>query len=272
MPMNFFPPPNVVGAILATLALWFLEMRFAYWPLPSNRLTHARNNFVLGICSLLLLGAAAFASITLSLFAREQGWGILNWLRLPLFFETVVGAVLYDLGNYWIHRSQHQVPALWRLHRAHHTDRYIDVSSAFRFHPFESLYRGVCFVALVFVGGISIYSILLYACLVSIALPLSHANLNIPASWESWCRYGLVLPLHHRIHHSVKRAEHDRNYGIVFLWWDFCFGTYLDPSNVTDLRIGLEYVSEKQGTELAAILKEPFVSPTASAPSEDSPR
>lgn len=259
--MNAFTPPlQLAVTLLAISVLWFVEARASYWPLPVDRKRHAAVNLLLSALSVAMLGAATVGIVLVSEWARDRGFGLLNWLRLPLFFETIAGVLLYDLANYWIHRSQHMFPALWKIHRAHHTDVYIDVTSAFRFHPFETLYRAFCFTALVLFVGISPYSILVYGILAAIALPLSHANLAIPAYWEPWARYGVVLPLQHRIHHSQKRHEHDRNYGIVFLWWDHFFGTYLSPNEVSDLKVGIEGAGADRSGRLGPIIKEPFLS------------
>lgn len=251
-------PPQLPITLFSILFLWLLEGRFFYWPLPKNRRQHGLVNLLLGIVSLGLLAAVAAGATHLSFWARENHFGLLNWIKLPLVPEAALGMVLYDLGNYWIHRVQHIVPALWRVHRAHHTDPYIDVTSAFRFHPIETLFRGGCFLVLVTLGGISPWAVLGYGTLASLGLTLSHANLNIPPSWESWSQYGVVLPLQHRLHHSQKREEHDRNFAIVFLWWDHLFGTYLSPTRVRDLNIGIQGVGTDRSERLAGILLEPL--------------
>ena len=35
----------------------------------------------------------------------------------------------------------------------------------------------------------------------------------------------MVTPDMHRVHHSVKIAERDSNYGVIFSWWDRFMGT-----------------------------------------------
>lgn len=253
------PPPALVAAIASIAVLWIVEMRFFYWPLPKNRVHHAGVNIVGGGFAMILLAVLTSGIAMFSYWLRDLNVGLLNWVHLPLFFETVLGVILYDLANYWIHRSQHMVPVLWRIHRAHHTDTYIDVTSAIRFHPFESVYRATLFAVFVGILGISPYSILGYGVMAATVLPISHANLRIPASWESWCQYGIVLPLQHRIHHSTQREEHDRNFGIVFLWWDHLFGTYLSPKKVSNLEIGLPGVSRARANGVVSLFREPFV-------------
>ena len=252
------PPPPLLVALMSLVSLWLIELKAFYWPLPPNRYRHALVNISMGLLALGLLGLLTGAIVVLAFALRDIPLGILNWLRLPLFFETVLGLVFYDLGNYWVHRTQHIFPILWKIHRAHHTDTYIDVTSSLRFHPLESIYRAFFLGCVVVIFGISPYSILAYGVLVAFALPLSHANLAIPEKWESWSQYGIVLPLQHRIHHSPIRAQHDTNYAIVFLWWDHLFGTYLSPTKVQNLQTGLEGISKERSERIALILREPF--------------
>lgn len=44
-----------------------------------------------------------------------------------------------DLAIYLQHVMFHAVPNLWRLHRMHHADQEIDVTTGVRFHPIEIL-------------------------------------------------------------------------------------------------------------------------------------
>ena len=48
-----------------------------------------------------------------------------------------VSVLLLDLAIYLQHALFHAVPALWRLHRMHHADLDIDVTTGVRFHPVE---------------------------------------------------------------------------------------------------------------------------------------
>ena len=52
----------------------------------------------------------------------EDGWGI------------ALDILLLDLWIYWWHRANHRLPLLWRFHRVHHLDQWLDVTSAVRFH------------------------------------------------------------------------------------------------------------------------------------------
>ena len=48
-----------------------------------------------------------------------------------------IGFLALDLAIYVQHVVFHKVPLLWRLHRMHHADLDIDVTTGVRFHPIE---------------------------------------------------------------------------------------------------------------------------------------
>ena len=84
----------------------------------------------------LLLPASAMG---VALATQESGLGLLNLVEIPVPVTIFCAIVLMDLAIYVQHRVFHTVPALWRLHRMHHTDLDIDASTGLRFHPFELL-------------------------------------------------------------------------------------------------------------------------------------
>src|SRR5689334_12716893 len=59
-------------------------------------------------------------------------WGLFfqleeqNIITLPLWAQIILGCIAIDLTSYWIHRLEHRIPWLWRLHSVHHSDRHMD--------------------------------------------------------------------------------------------------------------------------------------------------
>ena len=84
----------------------------------------------------LLVPAAAVGA---SLYAAGHGIGLFHYLNLRLSVAALLGFLILDLVIYAQHVVFHHVPWLWRLHRMHHADLDIDVTTGFRFHPFEIL-------------------------------------------------------------------------------------------------------------------------------------
>jgi sterol desaturase/sphingolipid hydroxylase (fatty acid hydroxylase superfamily) len=119
----------------------------------------------------------------------------------------------------------HKVPLLWRVHRVHHTDVELDVSTTVRFHPLEFPIGLVIGLPLVAALGLRGWVLLAYEILDAAVTVFSHGNVALPAWLERVLRYVLVTPSLHRIHHSVDPEESDSNFGAVFPIWDVVFGT-----------------------------------------------
>jgi len=83
--------------------------------------------------------AAPTGAVGFALFAEERGWGLFNMVALPVWLELLLALFLLDLAIYLQHRLFHYIPVLWRLHRMHHADLDVDVTTGARFHPVEIL-------------------------------------------------------------------------------------------------------------------------------------
>ena len=87
----------------------------------------------------------------------------------------------------------------------------------------------------------------------------NHANIKLPLWLDRVLRLFMITPDMHRIHHSVKRSEHDTNYGFALSWWDRIFGTYtVNPTEGhEDMKVGLQWQDERPN-RLAWSLSLPF--------------
>ena len=60
-------------------------------------------------------------------------------------------------------------------------------------------------------------------------------------------RYVLVSPQAHRVHHSIEPQHYDTNFGTVFSWWDYLFGTRYPgddeypPTGIVDSEFPMEH-------------------------------
>ena len=95
---------------------------------------------------------------------------------------------------------------------------------------------------------------------------------GLPAGAERRLRWLLVTPGMHRIHHSQRLGEQQRNYGFFSPWWDRAFGSYqAEPEGgEAALRIGL--ASEPPGASgLLRLLRLPFRADDAAPASDTMP-
>nr|WP_067298572.1 sterol desaturase family protein [Marinobacterium profundum] len=203
------------------------------------------------------LGAAA---IGMAAYAQVQGWGLFNLQAWPVWLSAVAGFLLLDLAIYLQHRLFHIVPLFWRLHRVHHTDLDLDLSSGFRFHPLEILLSLLYKVALVAVLGISPVVVLVFEATLSAAALFNHANLRLPTKLDAGLRWLLVTPDMHRVHHSVIAAETNSNYGFFISLWDRLLGSYCAQPSAGHLgmTIGLREYQREDRLGLMQLVLIPF--------------
>ena len=184
--------------------------------------------------SILLLSWAATAS-------AEHQIGLFNVIQLPAWVEIIAALIILDLAVWIQHWATHRIDWLWRLHRVHHVDRDIDVTTALRFHPIE-IGLSMGYKLAVIIGlGVSPLAIILFELLLGSLPMFNHSNIRLPSWFDKWLRLFIVTPDMHRVHHSVHEAEHNHNYGFGLAIWDRIFGTYTDqPRDGHDaMEIGL---------------------------------
>lgn len=178
---------------------------------------------------LLMLGALCvrlIQPVLLSVVAlSNQGEGWLSQLALPFWAIVLISILLLDCLIYWQHRLFHRVPLLWRLHRVHHSDPELDVSSAIRFHPVEIVLSLCIKATAVWLFGIPVEAVLIFDVLLNASAMFNHTNVRLSPRLEKWVKVLVVTPDMHRIHHSRISEEANSNYGFFLSIWDAFFGS-----------------------------------------------
>ncbi|MGH8674277.1 MAG: sterol desaturase family protein [Burkholderiales bacterium] len=218
------------------------------------------------------LGIAAFNTLLLRIvlpttaigmaeFAATSGWGIFHQCAVAGWLAVIAGVVALDLVVYFQHVLFHSVPALARLHAAHHADPDFDTTTGIRFHPCEIVLSMLIKYAAIVTLGIPALGVLLFELLLNLTSLFNHGNVRLTAALESGLRRLLVTPDMHRIHHSVVESERNSNYGFCLSVWDRLFGTYtVEPAGgQAALRIGLpDFPDARATTTFSGILSIPF--------------
>lgn len=191
----------------------------------------------------LLSLVAPLLAVGAALDAQAMGIGLLNSFDLPFWGAVIITIVVFDFAIWAQHLITHKMPILWRIHRVHHSDRDLDVTTAIRFHPVEiALSMGIK-IGLVYLLGAPAMGIILFEILLNGTAMFNHANIRLPLWLDRIVRLILVTPDMHRVHHSVHRHEHDSNYGFALSIWDRLFGTYIDQPSAghKEMKLGLEW-------------------------------
>lgn len=258
--------------ITDTVRLWAfvsLFMLFAlaevFWPRRQLTVSKPRrwyaNLSIIALDTLVVRVVFPLLPYSLAITAVHNNWGLFNRLHLVGWPELLLGLLVLDLLIYLQHRLFHRIPVFWRIHRMHHTDLDLDVSTGNRFHPIEIALSLLVKMAAVLLFGISAISVLLFEVILNATSLFSHANLSLPIALDRWLRLVLVTPDMHRVHHSIHPSETDSNFGFCQPWWDRLLGTYQDQprDGHTAMTIGLREFRDQSQLGLWQLLKIPFV-------------
>ncbi len=247
------------ASIFAGLALW-------EWLAPRRRLSTGRRPRWPGNLGILAIDIVAVrllvptAAVGVALIASERGWGLLPILGMLDWAAIVAGVIALDLVIYAQHRVFHYVPALWRLHRMHHADLDIDVTTGVRFHPLEILLSLAIKMAAVVALGVPALAVLIFEVLLNATSMFNHSNVALPPRLEPIVRWIVVTPQMHQVHHSIERAETDSNFGFNLPWWDRLFGTYRAQPMAGErgMTIGLPIFRDVVELRIVRLLTQPF--------------
>lgn len=205
-----------------------------------------------------------FMAIDAALYAQQQQWGLVALMaESDLMSSTLIvilAIMLLDAAIYFQHRLFHKIPLLWRLHRMHHSDIDIDLTTAIRFHPIEIVLSMLIKIAVIIALGVPVIAVVLFEMLLNLTAMFNHSNIKLPSKVDRYIRYLLVTPDMHRVHHSINGCETNRNFGFCLPWWDRLFASYQAQPKLghQKMQIGLPYFREAKECQLQRMLTQPF--------------
>lgn len=244
----------------------FLTLAVLEWLAPRRERRTGRTRRWLTNWAISILDSVALrlifksAAVGGAVWAAENGVGLFNMIASPYWLALIVSVVALDLAIWFSHLASHKVPLLWRVHRMHHSDIEIDVTTAIRFHPIEILLSMLWKYVIVIALGAPAASVLIFEIVLNGVALFNHSNLRLPARLDAWLRLFVVTPDMHRVHHSTDRRETDSNYGFNLPIWDRMFGTYIaQPALGHDaMQIGLAQWQDDRPQGLGWTLMVPF--------------
>ncbi len=259
------------GGVFAIMALWefiaprrhLLVGRKPRWP---------SNLAIVALDAALVRLLIPLAAVGTAILAQERGWGLFALLGWPGWLAGLVGFLALDLLIYGQHVAFHKVPVLWRLHRMHHADLDIDVTTGLRFHPIEILLSILIKMAAVVALGIPPLAVVLFEVVLNATAMFNHSNVTMPLAIDRILRLLVVTPDMHRVHHSIERFETDSNYGFNMPWWDRLFGTYRDQPQAghKGMTIGLPIFRDRTELRIDRLITQPFRNDRARRPADHS--
>jgi sterol desaturase/sphingolipid hydroxylase (fatty acid hydroxylase superfamily) len=238
-------------AVGAWFVLFFIAERWR--PAASSQLAEPSSHRLLRNATLW----AGNAALSLLVVVPASAWAAAQALEWrPAWWRGAGGLVadllVLDLLIYWWHRANHVVPLLWRFHAVHHLDRFLDTTSAVRFHAGEVLLSALARAGVIVLLAIPLSSVLAFEALVLMAAIFHHSNLRLAPALERALSWLVVTPSIHWVHHHRLRADTDSNYSTILSLWDRLFASRSSHARSPNMPIGVEAREEEAVLRLLA--------------------
>lgn len=290
--IRFHPVYLVPFFVIGFLVFFFGEKKkkgFWSWLFPKEIYFHASHivDLKLFVVGRLLVLTKAFYSIFVQVAFAVVGMGIVWMLTglenstqettLPrILMATLIITITNDFCVYWVHRFHHETPIIWPFHAVHHSAEVMTPVTVYRKHPVYDVVSD--FVKAVLTGFIQGVILMLLIGKIEISLiaginafyfAFNFLGSNFRHS-HIWISYGralehvLISPAQHQIHHSLEPKHHNKNYGEIFAFWDWLFGTLYIPTKKEIISYGISKSStsneriEQPHPTLKAALVKPF--------------
>jgi sterol desaturase/sphingolipid hydroxylase (fatty acid hydroxylase superfamily) len=183
--------------------------------------------------------------------ARGLGW--------PMPVQIVAGIVVLDFSaGYLAHRALHLFPTLWRFHRVHHSDEFVDLTTTYRTHPVETVWRFLFVIVPVWAIGIPALAVVIQRLVSATNGILEHANIRLWRPLDRALSLVWVTPNVHKIHHSRELAETNSNYGNVLTIYDRILGTFTSSDRAETVVYGLDEADPTRIGSFGGLLSMPF--------------
>ncbi|KTD35199.1 sterol desaturase family protein [Legionella israelensis] len=249
----------IVFLVFIYFSLFIIEqirpLRTPVRPLLSRMAVNFSFTLLVYITASILIAPSAKYMVDLTQIYR---FGLLPLLPLNSFLIFVSGFLLMDLSFYYWHRLNHKIPLLWRFHNVHHVDQDLDVTTSMRFHFVEIAYSSL--FRLIQLGLIGANPIIFfsYEFVFQAGTFFHHSNIRLPIRFERMINKIIVTPRMHGIHHSNFQDETNRNYGVIFSFWDRLHRTIRLNVPQRAITIGVPAYAKPSDNTLSRLLLLPF--------------
>jgi len=250
---------RVLSLVAGCGVLWSLESLLPLYRYQKQRWRRALPNVGLSILLIITNLALSLVTAGVSKVAITRQFGLFHFVNRPPWLIGLLGVMALDLFTYFAHVLLHKSFVGWRFHRVHHTDNEVNVTTAFRFHPGETVWRILWYVVAILTFGLPIWVLLVYLTISALNGQLEHANIGLDERLDRVFRLLLVTPNMHKVHLSRMQIQTDSNYGNILSVWDRLFGSYTPALDFNRLRYGLAGFDSRDTQTFPALLRLPFL-------------
>jgi sterol desaturase/sphingolipid hydroxylase (fatty acid hydroxylase superfamily) len=246
--------------IIVFLLCWSLEHFHGITAVNSKK-KHFINNVLFSVFGALVQLAIGLVFLKSIQFEQENGLGLIHYWGVTSNLGQLLIAFIFLDFTYWLyHFLMHKIPVLWRFHAVHHSDSFLNVSTALREHPFETVIRLGHYILAVAIIGPSLWVISLHQFIQIISKIIIHGNFRVPEKLDKTLSFLLLTPNMHQVHHHYVQPYTDSNYGDLFSIWDRIFSTFRTLKK-DELSFGLDQYPEELESpdKWYNLLKRPFL-------------
>lgn len=215
-----------------------------------------------------LFHVAALVESNLSGWLGDGRLGVTPDLPAKVGYTLAI-VLAVDFAHFLAHFIQHKVPLLWEFHKVHHSAEVLTPVTIYRQHPADILLEQ--FLSAILVGvvvgvfacwyegevlGLTIMNIGAVHFLYFLSANLRHSH--IPLSFGPRVSLILSSPAMHQIHHSSEVRHWNRNFALIFSFWDAIFRSLYIPRGKESFRLGLPGDESRRFGSVLALYLAPF--------------
>jgi sterol desaturase/sphingolipid hydroxylase (fatty acid hydroxylase superfamily) len=144
-------------------------------------------------------------------------------MHLPWLVQVALVIVMFEFGQYWMHRLMHNSHPFWLTHAVHHHITQLNATKGAVGNPIELFLISLSVVAL-----FDLQKTAIFAAVNTMGVIAVFAHANVRSDPPRWYSFFFTTIQHHSLHHSVDFESTRCNYGNCLILLDRIFGTYRD--------------------------------------------
>ena len=186
----------------------------------------------------------AFSNVVVYFFTALLAYfGIKNLLAFevmgwPVWAHLLIGFLVRDFVQWWIHRLLHRVPQLWEFHKVHHSVEQMGFAAHLRYHWMENVvYRGIEYIPLALIG-VSLRDFFIIHIFTLAIGHFNHSNFRLNLGFLKYIFNNPQMHIWHHAYDIPAERHYGVNFGITLSLWDYIFRTNYIPHDGRDIRLG----------------------------------
>ena len=209
---------------LFLLGLEWVNPRYDSWRLTWKELATDLFYVGLGYTLLRMVDNYIGDGVIIEAIQGSFDWDKFSWFTdLPLLVQALMISLIFEFGQYWMHRGMHNWYPLWLTHAPHHYITQLNINKGAVGNPIELFLIGLG------IGGF--FDFIPRAFLLAGAIGLTvgiYQHINVRFNSPRWWRFLFNTTEHHSVHHSQDYEATRSNFGASWIIFDRLFGTCVD--------------------------------------------